>query len=89
MSLTPRWILLAFVAGCNQSSLSQDACHDLCTELMTACDYDAFPNLQSCLSGCEWNVEQGADIDGQLTCVQAATCNTFEIMECEHAYGLD
>ena len=44
---------------------------------------------ENTLAAFELAVEQGADIDGQFTCVQAATCNTFEIMECEHAYGLD
>lgn len=84
---------LAFAAcmlliGCGGES-EESVCHDLCTELTGTCDYDAFPDINSCMQGCEWNAEQGADIAGQTTCVQNAACDTFEILECEHAYGID
>jgi len=64
-------------------------CRDLCTNLHGTCGYEAFPTLDSCLQGCEWNAEQGADVGGQLLCVESADCDTFAILECEHAYGLD
>ena len=65
------------------------ACFDLCTNLYSTCGYEAFPTLESCQQGCEWNLDQGADIGGQLLCIEEANCDTFAILECEHAYGLD
>ena len=76
------------LAGCSGES-EESVCHDLCTELTGGCQYDAFPDINSCMQGCEWNSAQGANIGGQLLCVQAAQCDTFAIVECEHAYGLD
>ena len=64
-------------------------CLDLCTNLYSTCGYEAYPTLDSCLQGCEYNAEQGADVGGQLLCIESANCDTFAILECEHAYGLD
>ncbi len=79
---------LAVLLACGGDS-EQSVCHDLCTELTGTCDYDAFPDINSCMQGCEWNAEQGADIAGQTACVKGAACDTFAILECEHAYGID
>lgn len=80
-------LLALWLGACGGSESS--VCNDLCTELTGTCNYAAFPDMTSCLQGCEYNAEQGADVAGQTACVQAAACDTFAILECEHAYGLD
>ena len=64
-------------------------CQDLCIELVTTCQYAAFPSLESCVQGCSYNAAEGADIAGEEACVSAAECDTFAIIECEHEYGLE
>lgn len=83
-ALAPLLLLMACGGDTEES-----VCHDLCTELVGVCNYEAFPDINSCMQGCEYNAGQGADILSQTTCVQSAACDTFAIMECEHAFGLD
>ncbi len=78
---------LAMLLACGNGASEESVCLDLCTELTTVCGYDAFPDITSCQQGCEWNAEGGADIVGQTACVQAAACDTFAIVECEHAHS--
>lgn len=75
--------------GCTGSGAARGPCDDMCRELVQTCGYAAFPDLQSCIDGCTYNETQGADIEGQTQCVLDAACDTFLIVECEHAYGLD
>ncbi|MEC7984003.1 MAG: hypothetical protein VX278_02495 [Myxococcota bacterium] len=72
--------------GCNTVGTTS-ACYTLCQELFQTCDYAAFPTFQSCEEGCVYKQEQGADIEGQLTCIQEAECNEFAVIECEHTFG--
>ena len=44
-------------------------------------------NFQSCEEGCVYKQEEGADIEGQLACIQEAECNEFTVIECENTYG--
>lgn len=82
-----RWTVTLLVAC--QGEI-QRTCDDLCAELVGSCDYAAFPDLDSCLQGCLYNAEElGADVVGEFTCVQQASCDLFAIVECEHAYGVD
>jgi hypothetical protein len=74
------WLLLV---SCKQAVI----CEDLCRDLVVDCNYAAFPSLQSCEEGCAYNEKQGADIEGQLSCVEKANCDTFLIVECEHRFG--
>ena len=62
-------------------------CRDLCDELYKSCDYEAFPSYSSCMQGCGYDIERGADIETQLDCVLEADCDTFAIVECQNAYG--
>ena len=85
--------LLLPIAACDTANpdgpeVSQQ-CQDFCTELVTECGYQAFPDFDSCLQGCAWDEKEGADVHGNLTCVQDAVCDVFVILECEHTYGLD
>ncbi len=79
----------ALLGGCSTSSGVTGPCDELCRELVQECGFTAYPSRESCYQGCDYNQEQGADIDAQLTCVQAAACDTFAIVECEHAHGTD
>lgn len=88
--------LLFALAGCNggESSVLLDGpCGDMCRVLVQDCAYAAFPTVESCFEGCLYAEEEGAAVDAQSTCVQAAapeagTCDTFAIVECEHAHGI-
>jgi hypothetical protein len=80
--------LLVLLFGCGNAA-EDSTCRDLCIELVTNCEYAAFPSVESCQQGCEYNAVQGADIEGQSECVIAAECDTFAIVECEHVFGLE
>ncbi|MEZ4323355.1 MAG: hypothetical protein R3F61_38175 [Myxococcota bacterium] len=84
-------LLCAFLVAtaCTGSGVGAGPCEDLCRELVQTCGYAAFPDLGSCLDGCAYYEQQGADVNGQKQCVEEAACDTFLIVECEHAYGLD
>ena len=60
-------------------------CASACAELVNHCHHEAFPDQASCLSGCRYNAELGADLQGLDTCIEAATCDLFATVECEHA----
>jgi hypothetical protein len=78
-------LTLTFACGKSASS----ACDELCADLVTTCQIPAYPTIESCLAGCAYNAEQGADIEGELACIDAAACNEFAIVECEHKYGVE
>ena len=79
--------VLLFVALNACSGGEESVCRDLCDELYKACDYQAFPSYASCMQGCAYDIERGADIDSQVDCVLDAACNTFAIVECQNAHG--
>jgi hypothetical protein len=81
-----RLALLLSIAGCAHEA---STCDQTCSELVTSCDYAAYPSFASCQQGCAYWEEQGVDVEGYLGCVEQAECNTFDIVECEHAYGPD
>lgn len=62
------------------------ACTELCTELVSACGYDAYPTLDSCLIGCANEVEGNVDIFGKVECILDAECDTFELLACENEF---
>ena len=80
--------LLFFSLGCSSKSSSSGPCYSLCQELVQTCGYAAYPTFSSCEEGCAYYQEEGADIEGQLTCVQEAECSEFTVIECEHQYGV-
>lgn len=81
--------ILAACVGTGSASDADEICEDMCDELYRTCQYAAFPDLESCLEGCAYNREEGADVDSQLTCILEAGCDTFQIVECENAYGAE
>jgi hypothetical protein len=84
-----RLIVLTALAACGPTAETDPECDSLCEELINGCAYEAFPDFSSCLNGCAYDREQGADVTGQLQCVQDAACDTFSIVECTHAFGPD
>jgi hypothetical protein len=80
--------LLALVlAGC--TSAEESVCQELCIELVTNCEYAAYPSLESCQQGCAYSASEGVDVDAEAACILDAACDTFAIIECEHEYGLE
>jgi disulfide bond formation protein DsbB len=75
-----------FFLGCVGGGASSP-CEDLCSELVVTCRYEAYPGTGSCLEGCAYAEQQGADIVAQSLCVIEAECSTFNILECEHEFG--
>lgn len=87
MRILPLMLVLLCGACDDRAAAEVDTCETLCTTLVVECEYGAFPSVGSCMSGCGYNFSEGADIEAQLSCVQAASCDTFTILECENAYG--
>lgn len=81
--------LLALGATACQSKVENETCNTICTELVMNCAYEAYPGMNSCLQGCLYKTEQGAKMDRAQTCIEQADCDTFAIIECEHAEGVD
>ena len=90
MRITPLLVSSLLLAACEEGANDgpSEQCDDLCTVLVTDCEYGAYPRYESCLQGCAWYEDQGADVAGELSCVQEADCDTFAIVECEHTYGM-
>jgi len=78
---------VTLLSGCAGGEEASTPCGDLCSELVATCAYEAYPNMGSCLDGCAYAEQQGADIRGQALCVSEAECSTFDILECEHEFG--
>jgi len=85
--LGPLYLAVALL-GCDPEEERNPACDAICDSLVTECAIDAFPNHGSCVQGCGYNASIGADVVRQLACVQAAACDTFDIVECEHQFGV-
>jgi len=77
---------LLLLAACESTSTPATPCGDMCDELVRTCSYQAYPSFESCLQGCEYEQTNGRDTSGQKDCVLDAACDTFAIVECEHAY---
>jgi hypothetical protein len=63
------------------------SCELMCDELVKTCEYDAFPDWDSCVEGCLYDEDNGARIDKELECVTDAACDTFAIVDCQHEFG--
>lgn len=74
------WLLLF---ACTEIS----DCETLCDKLVLDCKYEAFPSLESCRDGCAYKEKNGADIGGELSCIEDAGCDIFAVPECENRFG--
>jgi len=79
--------LFLLLLGCVGGDID-DSCSRLCDELYTTCSYSAFPDHDSCMEGCRYSEEEGADVDAQLDCVRGVECDVFAVIECENTYGV-
>ena len=82
------YLLILVMVGCGQPA-EVTVCDSICDTLVKTCEYDAYPSYDSCVQGCEYNESQGAKVDRAATCIEDAECDTFKIIECEHAPGVD
>ena len=83
-------VLLGCVLGGGSTKETVDPmCENICDELVYNCSYAAFPTHQSCLEGCLYSAEEGGNNDEYYTCLQEAACDTFKVVECENAHGMN
>lgn len=80
---------ILLLTSCNTQSGPASPCYNLCQELVQTCSYSAYPSFSSCEEGCLYYQEEGADIEGQLSCIQEAQCDEFAVIECENEYGVN
>ena len=80
-------LLGLFLSACPTGSAPVTACDQLCDVLVAECGYAAFPSHDSCMQGCGYNENEGADTEAHLACVNDASCDTFAIVECENQFG--
>lgn len=79
--------LLGLVAGCTTAPDTDEVCDRMCTELVMTCEFAAYPSFDSCMAGCAYSREEGADVDHESVCITQAGCDEAAIIECEHSWG--
>ena len=80
-----RTLLPLFFLGCEAEA--EVPCETLCDELVKTCEYKAFPEYDSCVSGCLYDEEAGGQSEALRDCVLDAACDTFAVVECENDFG--
>lgn len=87
-SLGGAWLaaVALVLPGC---STPESDCETLCRELVMTCDYAAYPTLDSCVQGCNYDLSQGADIPSEMECIQEASCDPIATVECAREYNPD
>lgn len=79
-------LALVAMAGCAPQD-DNATCEALCSTLVTSCEFDAYPSLDSCLQGCAYEGSLGADLEKESTCIADAECDIFQVVGCQHRYG--
>lgn len=82
-----RWLLLPFFLGCTTDADIDEVCEAMCEELVMTCAYAAYPSHESCIQGCTYARQEGANVKAEADCVAKAECDTFAIVDCEHQFG--
>ena len=80
---------LALLFACTPQG-DDGVCTKLCRILYQDCEAGAYPDFDSCINGCLYNIEEGSDVDSEYECILGAAeddCNPFTILECENEYG--
>ena len=82
--------LFGTLFGCSNDKPSDYplGCEESCDQLVSSCEIEAFPSYESCLQGCAFSADNGADVLSLGTCMTDAECDLFKITECEHSYGV-
>lgn len=75
--------LVLLAAGCSKEL----PCESLCQTLVMDCEYAAYPSLDSCVEGCLYDQDQGADIVGETECMDAAQCDPIGVVECAREFN--
>jgi len=76
-------MLLLWIACADPEPADAD-CERLCDELVDRCDLQSFPDRSSCADGCAYARRRGVDVAAQADCTEAAQCDLFAIVACEH-----
>lgn len=74
---------LAFTAGCS----TETPCESLCKTLVMDCEFAAYPSLDSCIEGCLYDEELGADIEGEAECIVAEQCDLIGTVDCAREFN--
>lgn len=83
-------MLLLWLWSCGPEPEAIDPnCTRVCDELVGSCALPSFPDRSSCLDGCGYALQEGADVAGWADCADRAACDPFALVACEHAYGLE
>jgi len=80
--------LLSVACGPPPQDPLPPACEALCAELVDVCGLASFPDRDSCLGGCAYEAQEGADVDAYEACASDAACDPFALVACEEAHGL-
>lgn len=76
-------LALASLAGCAQET----PCESLCKTLVMDCEFAAYPSLDSCIEGCLYDEELGADIEGENECIVAQQCDLIGTVDCAREFN--
>lgn len=87
--LRPWGVAMAALVALSGCDTAQSECETLCRELVMTCDYAAYPTLDSCVQGCEYDQSRGADIQGETECIQDAACDPIQTVECARTFNPD
>lgn len=82
-----RWLLLSLLAACTTATDADEVCQAMCEDLVMTCEYAAYPSHESCMQGCAYARQEGANVKAEADCVAKAECDTFAIVDCEHKFG--
>ena len=77
----------ALAASMLGACTTETSCEALCSELVYSCDYAAYPSVDSCLQGCEYDASKGADVEAELECIQDAKCDPIETVSCARTFN--
>ncbi len=76
-------VLVAAAVGCKKES----ACQTLCNTMVNDCNYSAYPSLESCVQGCNYDEQQGVDIAAESTCLDKTSCDPIGAVECARKFN--
>ena len=86
---TANLVWLAILLGGCSDAADRSACTSLCDRLVSECRYEAYPSYSSCEQGCGYEASEGGSVVSMAECVEEAECETFAILECQHAFGFE
>ena len=79
----PFLLVSALLVACHKDT----PCETLCHTLVMTCDYAAYPTVDSCIEGCLYDEDQGADIEGEMECIEETSCDPIGTVECARKFN--